>query len=210
VTSALIASEPVQPLQPFLHPNLHQHGGRHLSAQCSRLTGPERCEITTALLLCRSAQRLQLTPRGNGKSGTASARKPISQANRLTRARAGRPENTFVTTVSCSCACRTASRCSADVAASGHSRKPVPICTPEAPRANAAAWCERTRKAAVVDPGGDLYGIQTFLKLEELQVARRALSGRKDFATHWSRPPTLAKSSDARYLRGWCGLHAMD
>ena len=39
-------------------------------------------------------------------------------------------------------------------------------------------WCEPTRKDAVIDPGGDLYRIQTFLELEELQVARRALSGR--------------------------------
>ena len=61
VASPLIASEPVQPLQRFLHRNLHQHGGRHLSAQCGRLTGPERCEIATALLLRRSAQRSQLT-----------------------------------------------------------------------------------------------------------------------------------------------------
>ena len=38
-TRALIASEPVQPLQRFLHHNLHHHGGRHLSAQCGRLTG---------------------------------------------------------------------------------------------------------------------------------------------------------------------------
>jgi hypothetical protein len=45
-TSALIASEPVQPLQRFLHHNLHHHGGRHLSAQCGRLTGLGREPIS--------------------------------------------------------------------------------------------------------------------------------------------------------------------
>jgi glyoxylase-like metal-dependent hydrolase (beta-lactamase superfamily II) len=31
-------------------------------------------------------------------------------------------------------------------------------------------WCEQTRKAAVVDPGGDLDQIETFLELEELEL----------------------------------------
>src|SRR5580692_11019374 len=86
-TSALIASEPVQPLQRFLYRNLHQHGGRHLSAQCSRLTGPERCEITTALLLCRNAQRPQLTQgyweiRNSVGQETDLASQPIDEGTR--------------------------------------------------------------------------------------------------------------------------------
>jgi hypothetical protein len=32
----------------------------------------------------------------------------------------------------------------------------------------------------------------------------------KDFATALVQALTLAKSSDARYLPGWCGPHAMD
>ena len=31
-------------------------------------------------------------------------------------------------------------------------------------------WCETTRKAAIIDPGGDLYHLQTFLELEELEL----------------------------------------
>ncbi len=31
-------------------------------------------------------------------------------------------------------------------------------------------WCEATRKAAVVDPGGDLYRIQDFLEWEKLEL----------------------------------------
>jgi glyoxylase-like metal-dependent hydrolase (beta-lactamase superfamily II) len=31
-------------------------------------------------------------------------------------------------------------------------------------------WCETTRKAAIIDPGGDLYHLETFLELEELQL----------------------------------------
>ena len=31
-------------------------------------------------------------------------------------------------------------------------------------------WCEETRKAAVIDPGGDLDQIETYLELEELQL----------------------------------------
>jgi glyoxylase-like metal-dependent hydrolase (beta-lactamase superfamily II) len=31
-------------------------------------------------------------------------------------------------------------------------------------------WCESTRKAAVIDPGGDLDQLETFLQLEEVEV----------------------------------------
>jgi glyoxylase-like metal-dependent hydrolase (beta-lactamase superfamily II) len=31
-------------------------------------------------------------------------------------------------------------------------------------------WCEATRKAAIIDPGGDLYHLETFLELEELEL----------------------------------------
>ena len=52
--------------------------------------------------------------------------------------RAGRPVKILVRVVLLSCACFSAARCSAEVLASGVSRKAVPICTPAAPSASAA------------------------------------------------------------------------
>jgi hypothetical protein len=69
-------------------------------------------------------------------------------------------------------------------------------------------WCERTRKAVVVDPGGDLYGIQTFLELEEFR-SRVALWSKRISRRHWSRPspwqraPTPAICRDGAARTRW-------
>jgi len=111
-----------------------------------RPPGRTRSGVKSRLPFCSAAARNgSSSPRANGKSGTASAKKPISQANRLTRARAGRPENTFVTTSHVRDACRTRVAMQRWRRGLRTQQKAGPNLRSEVPRANAAAIRVRRR-----------------------------------------------------------------
>ena len=74
-----------------------------------------------------------------GKAGASAEIGPISRMTRLGIPRAGRPVITLVMTVESSSACERAARAGALTRDSGQRRYAVPICTPAAPSANAAA-----------------------------------------------------------------------
>src|SRR6266478_6431158 len=78
-------------------------------------------------------------PAASGNSGATSDIGPTSRIRRLMMPRAGRPVMRLVNAVPSSRADLSAARCGAEIFASGHHRYAVPICTPAAPSAKAAA-----------------------------------------------------------------------
>ena len=78
-------------------------------------------------------------PAAVGNAGVSDEIGPISRTIRLIRPRAGRPVNTFVSTVPSSRAFPSAMRCRPEIVDSDVNRYAVPICTPAAPSAWAAA-----------------------------------------------------------------------
>ena len=109
--------------------------GRERLADCPDQSGENSLEPAASAATLIDAVALPAV----GNAGASGDIGPISRTIRFARPRAGRPVNTLVSTVASSRASSRAARCRSDIADSALGRYAVPICTPAAPRAKAAA-----------------------------------------------------------------------
>src|SRR5262249_44116905 len=122
-------------------------------------------------------------PAASGNSGATSDIGPTSRIRRLMMPRAGRPVMRLVNAVPSSRADLSAARCGAEIFASGHHRYAVPICTPAAPSAKAAAM----PRASVTAPAsrredGHLHRIDDLRNERERAGLGRDVVAQKDAA----------------------------
>src|SRR6516162_9579175 len=124
---------------------------RPSDAACPAHSGEKSPEPCASALARNGAS----APAASGNSGATSDIGPTSRIRRLMMPRAGRPVMRLVNAVPSSRADLSAARCAVEIFASGHHRYAVPICTPAAPSAKAAAM----PRASVMAPAAMAAGL---------------------------------------------------